>query len=332
MTHRRIWGIWFVTGVVAALSAMLACTHASDAEKPLATDSATQHSAGIVVAPTLADSQPKDLAGVHNVVAYGDRLYSGSVPEGDSGFDSVAGMGVKTIISVDGAAPDVELARKHGMRYIHLPIGYNGFDDARRLQLTRATADALKDGPVFIHCHHGKHRSAGAAGAVAVSLGFMPPAQAVDRMKVSGTAPNYKGLYECALGATPVSADALDEVPADFPPLELPKGLVKGMVEVDEMNDHLKEIEKAGWKVPSDHPDLVPVDQAARIVAVLDTLALTDASLAKPVAFAQAMKASRDRADELRKMLAEGADAATLTGQFKKLSASCKDCHAKFRD
>ena len=134
--------------------------------------------------PGLEDRQPRDLPGLHNVVAFHDNYFSGSAPDGDEGFATLAAAGVKTIISVDGAEPDVAVAKAHGIRYIHLPIGYNGFDEQRRLQLTRATRDAMDSGPVYIHCHHGKHRSAGAAGAVAVSLGWLSPLEAVSRMHV----------------------------------------------------------------------------------------------------------------------------------------------------
>src|SRR5262249_27875258 len=143
-----------------------------------------------------------DYPGIHNAVTYHDGFVSGSVPEGDAGFDTLAAMGVKTIISVDGAEPEVDKARARGIRYIHLPIGYNGFDEQRRLHLSRATRDAMADGPVYIHCHHGKHRSAGAAATIAESLGWLTPQEGVARMKVSGTSPDYKGLYACALSAT----------------------------------------------------------------------------------------------------------------------------------
>jgi hypothetical protein len=96
----------------------------------------------------------------------------------------------------------VEKAKARGIRYIHLPIGYNGFDEQRKLQLVRATRDAMVQGPVYIHCHHGKHRSAGAAATIAASLGWLSPAESVDRMHVSGTAANYTGLYACASSAT----------------------------------------------------------------------------------------------------------------------------------
>ena len=128
-----------------------------------------------VEVPTVDDDKPRDLTGLHNVVAYHDGFYSGGVPESNAGFDTLSAMGVRTIISVDGAVPDVDAAKARGIRYIHLPIGYNGFDESRKKELVRATRDAMYVGPVYMHCHHGKHRSAGAAGTVAASLGWAKP-------------------------------------------------------------------------------------------------------------------------------------------------------------
>jgi len=283
--------------------------------------------------PKLGDDKPRDYSGLHNVVAYHDGFYSGSVPEGDAGFDAVAGMGVKTIISVDGAAPEVEYAKARGIRYIHLPIGYNGFDEQRKLEITRATRDAMAQGPVYVHCHHGKHRSAGAAAAVAVSLGWMTPDEATTRMKVSGTAPNYKGLYACAAAATVVGADVLDAVPADFPQAAPPKGFVKSMVEIDEINEHLKLIEKSGWQAPKDHPDLVPAAEAGRMADILRVLSTGDRAASKPAGFAEGLQSNSDAAQKLEDLLAAGEkDATKLSAQFKAVADSCKTCHAKYRD
>lgn len=283
--------------------------------------------------PTLADEKPRDLPGLHNVVAYHDGYYSGSVPEGDAGFDTLSRMGVKTIISVDGAIPDVERARRRGMRYIHLPIGYNGFDEQRKRELARATRDATKDGPVYIHCHHGKHRSAGAAGTVAVALGWATPDQMVDRMKVSGTSPSYKGLYACTSTATALPANVLDAVPTDFPDVFRPSGFVKAMIEVDEVYEHLKAIEKAGWVVPKDHPDLVPAAEAGRLVDLYRVLVDNERTRNKPADFAAMMAQNVSFASHLEDLLvAEEKDAKKISAQFQLITASCKDCHVKYRD
>lgn len=283
--------------------------------------------------PALNDAKPRDFTGLHNVVAYHEGFYSGGVPEDEAAFALLKAMGIKTIISVDGAEPDVAAAKALGIRYIHLPIGYNGFDEQRKLELTRATRDAMQDGPVYLHCHHGKHRSAGAAGTVAASLGWMTPEQAVERMKVSGTAPNYKGLYTCAATSTELDPKLIDAVPADFPEVSHPASFVKAMVEIDEINDRLKLIEKAGWTTPKDHPDLVPAAEAGRMADLFRISADSTKSKSKPADFAAALKQDSDRITALEAMLiAQDKDTRKLSDTFKQIQASCKDCHAKYRD
>jgi len=283
--------------------------------------------------PTMSEGQPKELVGLHNVVAYHDGFWSGGVPEGEEGFATLADMGVKTIISVDGAEPEVELARKHGLRYIHLPIGYNGFNDQRKGELARATRDSMEAGPVYLHCHHGKHRSAGAAGAVAVSLGWATPQQMVDRMKVSGTAAGYKGLYACTQNATTLGKAALDAVPADFPEVSRPTSFVKSMVEIDIVNDQLKAIERAGWVTPKDHPDLVPAAEAGRLADLYRHLRNDDRAKRHEADYATMMIESHMAAQAIEDLLAaDKIDAVKLSGHFRVIANSCKACHVKYRD
>ncbi|MBL9000817.1 MAG: cytochrome c [Phycisphaerae bacterium] len=283
--------------------------------------------------PTPADTRPMDYPGVHNVVAYQPGYLSGSQPEGDSGFDTLAAMGIKTIISVDGAAPEVEKAASRGMRYIHLPISYNGIGEERGLELTRATRDAMRVGPVYIHCHHGKHRSAGAAAMACVHLGWSTPEQGVARMKVSGTSPNYTGLYACAQRASLLDEKVIDAVSADFPEISKPTDFVQGMVDVDHAFEHLKEIEKAGWKTPESSPDLVPAAEAGRLADLYRSLQETRYVKEEPVGLTELLRDAHAQAHALEEWLAAGEqDGAKLSAQFKLVAASCKDCHVKFRD
>lgn len=282
--------------------------------------------------PTMADAGPRDYPGLHNAVAYHEGFISGSAPEGDAGYDTLAAMGVKTIISVDGAAPEVEEARARGMRYIHLPIGYNGFDEERRVELVRAARDAMADGPVYLHCHHGKHRSAGAAAAVGASLGWMTPEEAVARMKVSGTAPNYTGLYACAANASVLSEAAIEAAPAEYPEVSPPAGFVKGMVEIDVVMEHLKAIEAAGWMTPPDHPDLVPAAEAGRLADLLRVHAEGARAEKEGPDFAEHLRENGRRASAVEEGLLARAEGAELSARLKLVSASCKDCHAKYRD
>jgi protein tyrosine phosphatase (PTP) superfamily phosphohydrolase (DUF442 family) len=283
--------------------------------------------------PTLADTKPLNFPGIHNAVAYHDGFISGSVPEGDEGYETLRAMGIKTIISVDGMEPEVAVASAHGLKYIHLPIGYNGFNEERKLQLVRATRDAMLDGPVYIHCHHGKHRSAGAAAAIATSLGWQTPDQGVARMKVSGTAPNYNGLFACAAESTVLGSSIIDAVPANFPAVWKPSDYVKGMTEIDETFDHLKAIDKAAWQTPKDHPDLVPVAEAGRLADLYRILHKDEYITRKPADLAAMMGEAHTRAQKLEDLLAAGEkDTTKLTAQLKLIGTSCTDCHAKYRD
>ncbi|MBK7645101.1 MAG: cytochrome c [Planctomycetes bacterium] len=280
--------------------------------------------------PGLAAEKPVDYPGVHNLVAYAPALYSGSVPEGDSGFDSLARMGIKTIISVDGADPEVELASRHGLRYVHLPIGYNGMERARALEIARAAKEL--PGPIYIHCHHGKHRSAGAAGSTAVLLGLSSTEHALARMQVSGTAANYTGLFQCVKDARPVDEPTLHSVSGEFASVYRTTDLVKSMVHIDDALEDLKAIEKAAWKVPSDHPDLVPAAEAGRLADLLRQVLDEPQAKDKPADFRELMLASSHKAEVLEEGFTANLEGAELGKRMKALVASCKDCHTKYRD
>ncbi|HEX5033790.1 MAG TPA: hypothetical protein VFW62_04865, partial [bacterium] len=76
-----------------------------------------------------------------NVVRVHSKVISGGLPEGDAGFKELQDLGVKTVISVDGARPDVDLAKKYGLRYVHLPHGYDGIPQSRLEELAKAVRD-----------------------------------------------------------------------------------------------------------------------------------------------------------------------------------------------
>jgi hypothetical protein len=154
---------------------------------------------------------------------------------------------------------------------------------APALEIARAIHDL--PGPIYLHCHHGKHRSASAAGAAAVALGLMTTDEATARMKVSGTAPSYTGLYQCVALSQVASAEEFASASDAFPETWKTSGLVKTMVKVEEVFAHLKAIAKAGWTTPPDHPDLVPVAEAGRLADLLRNLQDDDRVRAKPPEF-----------------------------------------------
>jgi protein tyrosine phosphatase (PTP) superfamily phosphohydrolase (DUF442 family)/cytochrome c556 len=310
-------------GVLTALAALIlpcACSAASDPVQPRPVT---------IARPAPDAAKPADFDGLHNVVTYADGLYSGSAPEG-RGLETLADMGIRTIISVDGAQPEVEEAEALGMRYVHLPVGYDGIDAQRKLELARAVRDL--PGPIYVHCHHGKHRSAGAAAAISIALGRLSNEQALQRMKVSGTAPNYTGLYACATETQIADAGQLDAASKAFPSRWKTTGLVQGMVDIDFAFDNMKAIEKAGWKAPADHPDLVPAAEVGRISHVSRELEDDREVQSQPADFLAFLRASTAAAESLEKGLLENASADELGARMKRLGQSCKDCHTKYRD
>ena len=111
--------------------------------------------------PAVADQ--KNIENGHIVT---EKVISGAQPEGDESFKALKALGVKTIVSVDGSAPDVATAKKFGLTYVHLPVTYSGI----KPEEGKAIAKALEElpGPIYLHCHHGKHRSAAAVAVACV--------------------------------------------------------------------------------------------------------------------------------------------------------------------
>lgn len=277
------------------------------------------------------DHTPQNTPALHNVVRVTPKLISGALPEGDTAFDELKAMGIVTIISVDGAAPDVVAAESRGMRYVHIPLRYEGYTRDQQLELARAVRDL--PGPIYMHCHHGKHRSPAAAASAAVLLGELSAEEGVAMMKAAGTAPTYKGLYECVATAMVAEVALIEAAPADFVPVAKVSGLVEAMVEADHAFDHLKAIKENGWRVPSDHPDLVPVAEAARLADALRVGAEDRASNPRAREFdGMLIEASRD-VEALEALLAAGSkEVAALDAAFAEVASDCKSCHVKYRD
>lgn len=319
--------VLFITVSVAVVM-LWACSSRSGPAASV--DSSSRAEASLLARPTMHDDSPRDYAGLHNVVAFSDSVFSGSVPEGEAGFKTLRDLGVRTVISVDGAVPEVELAGAYGMRYVHLPISYNGIDESRKLEITRALRDLPH--PVYIHCHHGKHRSAAAASVGVVSLGIIDNGQAQTRMKIAGTSPKYTGLYGCVAVAEPVDQAAIDAASNEFPQVHQTTGLVQSMVEIDHIFAHLREIEKAGWTVPANHPDLVPVAEAGRMADLFRNLMEDEEVKSQPADYLQWMKQSSADASALEEALLENASRERLSAILAQIDTTCSACHAKYRN
>lgn len=267
---------------------------------------------------------------LHNVLRAGDDLISGSMPEGDAGFDALEAMGVRTVISVDGATPDVTRARARGMRYVHVPVGYNGIDAVQARTLARAARDL--PGPVYVHCHHGRHRGPAACAVIAIALGQMGPEAGEAFLARAGTSPDYPGLFASVAAARPLGQAELDAVAPDFPEVAPRPAFVEAMSQAQDALDHLQEIRDAGWTVPRTHPDLVPAAEAAQLESLLRGLIDDVETGRRPADFRQLMIASNAAAAALEQALSMGAARDELTARLGRLADSCRDCHVPYRN
>lgn len=274
--------------------------------------------------------------GLHNLFALVTNVLSGSSPEGEEGFAALKKLGVKTIISVDGAKPDIVAARQWGLRYVHLPHGYDGISSNLQLRLARAAQEL--PGPIYVHCHHGKHRGPTAAAVLCLAQDGWNSAQAESWLRLAGTATHYTGLYEVVRTFHQPTPEQIRSVPPEFPEVAAVSGLVETMVEVDERWDHLKQVRAAGYQVPREHPDLKPAHEAVmlwehyREARRLPESARRGADFIDRLAMAEAEAHEAERL--LRLFAAEPKDELRpkLDQAFDAIGKTCSSCHLSHRD
>jgi len=134
-----------------------------------------------------------DFPHLHNLLRVSNRIYSGGEPEGEKAFTELTQLGIRTVVSVDGARPDVQSAERHGLRYVHIPIGYDGISLEAGQMLQRLVQDA--EGPFYIHCHHGVHRGPAAAAIACVAEGIVSGPESEAILEKAGTSRSYAGLW-----------------------------------------------------------------------------------------------------------------------------------------
>ena len=310
-------------------------TPPSGSPAPVAPGVSSRTEAVLPAAPKVSpDAAPKieKLTAKHlpNPVRVTSGVISGGLPEGEAAFAELKELGIRTVISVDGAKPDVATAEKYGMRYVHLPHGYDGVPEERGKQLAKAVQEL--PGPVYIHCHHGKHRSPAAAAVACLGAGLIDQEQAAQVLQVAGTGENYRGLFQSVEQAHPFDKGALDQVPSDFPAVAKLPAMAEAMIEIEHVHDHLKAIEKAGWKTPADQPALTPDHEGLLLREQFTELLRMPELKDRSEGFAKLAQEAETLSRTLEQGLKSSIDPAAASKLFLALSNNCKTCHQQFRD
>lgn len=290
-------------------------------------------------APTKGtDTTPEklEIRGIENVFRLSPSLYSGGDPHGAESLAALKKLGIRTIISVDGVTPDVETAKRLGIRYVHLPIGYDGVPRDQAVRMVKAVKTL--PGPVYVHCHHGIHRGPAAVAVCGMASEGWSKERAAEWMKLAGTASDYRGLYASVRDFAPPTARELEGAGAELPERSEVPALVEMMVKVDERWDTLKAIQKTGFKPLAAHLDINPTAEALQLLELFRESSRLPESKDKGADFLKEMASAESSANGLYESMARHEKQASpdslkaLEAAFVAAGKSCKSCHVRYRD
>ncbi len=279
--------------------------------------------------PVAVRSEALTIPGTHNVFRVSAKLISGSQPEGEVAFKALAALGVKTIITVDGAKPDVEAAKKFGMRYVQIPFGYDHLPRDKSLTLARAVREL--PGQIYLHCHHGKHRSPVATACVLIANDGWTSDEALAFLKRAGTGTAYSGLWDDVRYYKAPTSQELAKAPHDFPAVAKAPPLVQSMVQMDGIIEHLQALQKANWQSPADHPDLDAPHEALMLREIYTELQRGEAIKKRPADFRNWLAEGEKQSAALESTLRAG-HTKNASSTFQKIAANCNSCHAVYRN
>src|SRR5262249_42798824 len=136
-------------------------------------------------------------------------------------------------------------------------IGYDGVPDRAAGALAHAARAA--EGPIYVHCHHGKHRGPAAAAILFATTGAAQGKEALKILGVVGTGKEDSGLWR--------GVEAYREPPSEAELRELVEiaevgSFAAAMAAVDRQWDKIKLCRDSNWETPREHPDLSPVQVA----------------------------------------------------------------------
>jgi hypothetical protein len=241
-------------------------------------------------------------------------------------------------LSVDGKVPDAATAESLGMRYVHVPIQYNGIDEDELLRIAKTFREL--EGPFYVHCYHGKHRGPAAAAVGRVVLDGVPREEAIAEMRQwCSTSSKYEGLYAAVAVADLPGRAETEAFDFDFSPAHSFEGLRGGMVQMARKWDLVKAAEIRDWALDPGHPDVTPLQEAEQLHQIFASLSELEATNAWQDDFRAWLEQGRDGSERLLRALTEcgkeagegpwRAEAATA---YDLVAESCSSCHKAYRN
>lgn len=275
------------------------------------------------------------LQGIPNPIRIHSRVISGGLPEGDEAFKTLADLGVKTIISVDGMKPDVATAKRHGLRYVHLPHGYDGVPVARVREIAKAIQEL--PGPVFIHCHHGRHRSPAASAAACIAAGYLDKQDGLEVLELAGTNTSYRGLFQSVIEAHRESDTELRSMQVAFVESAKLAPVTEAMIRIEKHMERLKHLEKSNWNAIEMYPDWHAEHESLLLVEEYTELLRDKATRSRHPKMLSELFEAKNASEHFEKTLKASLPLGTridakVADAFESIINSCLNCHQLFRD
>ncbi|MFT6363651.1 MAG: protein tyrosine phosphatase (PTP) superfamily phosphohydrolase (DUF442 family) [Planctomycetota bacterium] len=280
--------------------------------------------------------EPMKFDGMYNVFKLSDQVVSGSEPIGEAAFGILQDMGIRTIISVDGKAPDAELAASHGMRYVHIPIQYSDISQDEMLRLAKTYREL--DGPFYVHCFHGRHRGPAGAEVGRLVLDGIQRAEAIAEMRqYCGTSKKYEGLYRIIAAGDLPTAEETAAFEYDFAAQEEVDGVVGSMVILSRAFDNNEVLKDNGWVPDASHPDLDPLNEALQLLQGFQSGEHLSEVRTSADDFrswwSEGLEESKLLVESVKQIAAGNLDAMAIADRsFLAIETSCLDCHGEYRN
>jgi tyrosine-protein phosphatase SIW14 len=168
----------------------------------------------LIVAPVLlfaAVAFAQDPAGVPNYHKINDKVHRGAQPS-DQGFQSLAKMGVKTVIDLrqtdSRSAAEKRVVEGSGMRYVNIPMLGMHTPNPADVAKVLALLEDKDAGPVFVHCKRGADRTGMVMACYRISHDRWDNRKALGEAKEFGMAWIQKALQHYVMNYRPPMQNA----------------------------------------------------------------------------------------------------------------------------